>query len=49
MNQDIGNPVVIKHLYQVVADAGLVVVDIAGGKDRHFAGCLGAVAHRMRA
>jgi hypothetical protein len=31
-----------------VADAGLVVIDVAGGIDHHLAGRLGAVTHWVR-
>ena len=39
--------VVREHRQQVVADAGLVVVDVAGGEDRHLAGRARAVLHRQ--
>ncbi len=41
-----GDLVVRQQLQQVVADARLVVVDVAGGVDRHLAGRLRAGLHR---
>ena len=48
IDQQVRHFVVVQHLEQVVADAGLVVIDIAGGIDHHLAGRLGTVAHRVR-
>ncbi len=39
-HQHVGNVVVIQNLEQVQANAGLVVIDEAGGKNGHLAGCL---------
>ena len=47
INQHVRHFVVVQHLEQVMADAGLVVVDVAGGIDHHLAGRLGTVAHRV--
>ncbi len=38
VDDHVGDVVVRQHTQQVVADAGLVVVDVAGGEDRHLAG-----------
>mmetsp|Transcript_44686 Transcript_44686/g.105143 ORF Transcript_44686/g.105143 Transcript_44686/m.105143 type:complete len:598 (-) Transcript_44686:3554-5347(-) len=44
LDDHIGDRVVFQHLEQVEADAGFVVVDIAGGEDGHLARCALAIA-----
>jgi hypothetical protein len=43
----VGNLVVVEQFEQVVAQARLVVIDVAGGEHGDLAGALGAVANRM--